>query len=180
MPRKILQEKSSGKSSKISTPKILQHISADWPGQILAARFGYFYFFLLGGGEGGVRGDREGGVRFLIENFRNVGAGGPREGGARGREGVCQEVQIFFRGPKARQELHLFVLPLLGKITHLLHIRESIDVINITSVTPENSWGHDCVILEGTVLVALYRAIRLRFGYGFESCDANGPRNVKN
>ena len=29
-------------------------------------------------------------------------------------------------------------------------------------------------------LVALYRATRLRFGYGFESCDANGPRNVKN
>ena len=30
------------------------------------------------------------------------------------------------------------------------------------------------------VLVALYRAMRLRFGYGFESCDANGPRIVKN
>ena len=29
-------------------------------------------------------------------------------------------------------------------------------------------------------LVALYRAMWLRFGYGFESCDANGPRNVKN
>ena len=29
-------------------------------------------------------------------------------------------------------------------------------------------------------LVALHRAIRLRFGYGFESCVANGPRNVKN
>ena len=29
-------------------------------------------------------------------------------------------------------------------------------------------------------LVALYRAIRLRFGYGFELCDANGPRDVKN
>ena len=29
-------------------------------------------------------------------------------------------------------------------------------------------------------LVALYRAMRLRFGYGFESCDANGPQNVKN
>ena len=28
-------------------------------------------------------------------------------------------------------------------------------------------------------LVALYRAMRLRFGYGFESCDANDPRNVK-
>ena len=26
----------------------------------------------------------------------------------------------------------------------------------------------------------LYRAIRLRFGYEFESCDANGPRNIKN
>ena len=29
------------------------------------------------------------------------------------------------------------------------------------------------------VALLLYRAIRLRFGYGFESCDANGPRNVK-
>ena len=30
-------------------------------------------------------------------------------------------------------------------------------------------------------LVALYRAMRLRSGYGFEStCDANGPWNVKN
>ena len=29
-------------------------------------------------------------------------------------------------------------------------------------------------------LVALYRAIRLRFGYGFESCDANGPRKLRN
>ena len=28
--------------------------------------------------------------------------------------------------------------------------------------------------------VALYCAIRLRFGCRFESCDANGPRNVKN
>ena len=25
----------------------------------------------------------------------------------------------------------------------------------------------------------LYREMRLRFGYGLESCDANGPRNVK-
>ena len=29
-------------------------------------------------------------------------------------------------------------------------------------------------------LVAMYRAIRLRFGYGFELCDASGLRNVKN
>ena len=28
--------------------------------------------------------------------------------------------------------------------------------------------------------MALYCAIRLRFGYGFESRDASGPRNVKN
>ena len=31
-----------------------------------------------------------------------------------------------------------------------------------------------------STLVALYRAMRLRFGYRFESCDANGPQNVKN
>ena len=29
------------------------------------------------------------------------------------------------------------------------------------------------------VLVALYRVMQLRFGYGFESCEANGPRNIK-
>ena len=34
------------------------------------------------------------------------------------------------------------------------------------------------VTLKG--LVALYRAIRLRFGYGFQSCNENGPRNFKN
>ena len=27
--------------------------------------------------------------------------------------------------------------------------------------------------------MALYRAIRLQFGYGFESCDAHGPRRPK-
>ena len=36
-----------------------------------------------------------------------------------------------------------------------------------------NPWSMSC-------LVALYRAMRLRFGYRFESCDANDPRNVKN
>ena len=30
------------------------------------------------------------------------------------------------------------------------------------------------------VLVALHHAMQLRFGYGFESYDANVPRNVKN
>ena len=29
-------------------------------------------------------------------------------------------------------------------------------------------------------LAVLHRTIRLRFGYGFEPCDVNGPRNVKN
>ena len=37
-----------------------------------------------------------------------------------------------------------------------------------------------CLMRAFLPLVALYRAIRLRFGYRFESCDANGPRNVKN
>ena len=34
-----------------------------------------------------------------------------------------------------------------------------------------------CVVNSCSAWVALYRAMRLRFGYGFESCDANGPRN---
>ena len=45
------------------------------------------FFFLLGGGEGGVQGDREGGggVRFFIENPRRGGWGeSPKGGGGRG------------------------------------------------------------------------------------------------
>ena len=34
--------------------------------------------------------------------------------------------------------------------------------------------------LQAQSLVALYRAMRLRFGYGLELRDANGLRNVKN
>ena len=30
-----------------------------------------------------------------------------------------------------------------------------------------------------SILVAIYRAMRLRFVFRFESCNANGPRNVK-
>ena len=53
-----------------------------------SGRFGYFYFFLLGEGEGGVRGaGREGGGRLLLENPRR---GVSRRG--RGREGVCGEL----------------------------------------------------------------------------------------
>ena len=45
MPRKIPPGKSPGKSSKIYTTKILQHISADWPGQILVKLGRSFRFF---------------------------------------------------------------------------------------------------------------------------------------
>ena len=57
-------------------------------------------------------------------------------------------------------------------------------------ILPGPRWGHESKFPSGFVralagsltgsLVALYRAMRLRFGYGFESRDANGPRNVKN
>ena len=59
----------------------------------LGGHFGYFLFFLLGEGEGGVRGARKGGGdRFSIEN--------PRRGGVsqRGREGVCSESGNFEAG----------------------------------------------------------------------------------
>ena len=67
--------------------------------------FGYFLFFLLGGGEG-VRGARKGvrGVGFLL---KITGGGARREGeggGPRGWEGVCGELEgIFFRGRNSRQ-----------------------------------------------------------------------------
>ena len=53
--------------------------------------FRIIFFFLLRGGEGGVRGDREGGGRFFIENPRR---GGLQEGvgGARGLGGCVQGI----------------------------------------------------------------------------------------
>ena len=68
-----------------------------------------FYFFLLGGGEGGVRGaGRGGGGDFLL---KIPGGGVSRAGGgrgARGRESVCGELgggglNIFFRGRNSHQ-----------------------------------------------------------------------------
>ena len=40
-----------------------------------------FYFFLFGGGEGGVQGDSEGGVSVFIENPRRGGGGLPGRAG---------------------------------------------------------------------------------------------------
>ena len=72
-----------------------------------------FFVFLLGGGEGGVRGAGRGRGTIFIENPRRGGGGvsqarGGR--GARGREGVCGEfgeggLNIFFRGRNSHQEL---------------------------------------------------------------------------
>ena len=78
---------------------------------LLGGRFGYFLFFLLGGGEGRVRGAGKGGGRFFIEYPRRGGvswAGGA--GGSRGQEGVCGEfggggLNIFFRGRNRHQVL---------------------------------------------------------------------------
>ena len=79
-------------------------------GRFLGGRFGYFLFFLLRGGEGGVRGDREGGgVGFLL---KIPGGGVSQRGweGARGPGGCLQGIwrnwgggggaKYFFSGPK--------------------------------------------------------------------------------
>ena len=66
-------------------------------------------FFLVGGGEGGVRGDREGGGRFFLLKAQKGGVSHEGGGGRGGREGVRREfgwgggLNIFFRGRNARQ-----------------------------------------------------------------------------
>ena len=84
----------------------------------LGRRLGYFLFFLLGGGEWGVRGARNGG-QSLIEDPRGGGVL-PREEGGReqGLGGCLRRIrgggrEYFFSGPKVRpsksnltQELH--------------------------------------------------------------------------
>ena len=74
----------------------------------------------------------------------------------------------------------------------LLQFREvSYSLGRSHSVTQQNVLGINFTIISGwsveltleanlETLVAPHRTIRLRFGYGFASCDANGPRNVKN
>ena len=60
--------------------------------------------------------------------------------------------QIRFNKRNSQEKLHHPILSLLGKLHHLLHqyiLREFIGVINLTSVRTENSWGINCVILEG-------------------------------
>ena len=64
----------------------------------LGGRFGYFLFFLLGGGEGEVQGDRErGGVGFLLK----IPLGGV---GRMSAANLGGGLNIFFRGRNARQE----------------------------------------------------------------------------
>ena len=71
----------------------------------------FYFIFLLGEGEGGVRGARRCGGRFFIKNPRGGGALGGE--GPRGREGVCGELgnfgwgaaKYFFSGPKCPASL---------------------------------------------------------------------------
>ena len=75
----------------------------------LGGGFGYFLFFLLGGGEGGVRG--AGGGRGVIFCGKSQGGGvlpGGWGRGSEGPEGVCGEgggggLNIFFRGRNSHQ-----------------------------------------------------------------------------
>ena len=71
----------------------------------LGGRFGYFLFFLLGGGEGGVQGAGRGGREIFYGKSQEAG-GVSRVGGGWGGDGsgVCGEfgggAKYFFSGPK--------------------------------------------------------------------------------
>ena len=71
----------------------------------LGGRFGYFLLFLLGGGEGAVRGARKGGVGFLLKI-----PGEGREGGGSIGPGGCPQgigggggLNMLFRGRNSHQ-----------------------------------------------------------------------------
>ena len=97
---------------------------------LLGGRFGYFLFFLLGEGEGGVSSRRqEGGGSIFIGNPRKGGGGfleeeeEEEEEGPRGREAVCGELgslgggggaKDFFSGPKCPPRLALFPRKIAG------------------------------------------------------------------
>ena len=60
-----------------------------------------------------------------------------------------------FSKRNSHEKLRHPVLSLLGELHHRLHqkiLRELIGVINFTSVTPENPWGINNVILEGPMV----------------------------
>ena len=58
----------------------------------LVGRFGYFLFFLLGGGEGGVRGDRQGVGVFFFFFCENQRRGGGLPGGGGGSGGCLRGI----------------------------------------------------------------------------------------
>ena len=84
------------------------------------------FFFLLGGGEGVVQGDREGGgSRFLVENPDTGGVSQDGRGGQGGWEGVCREfggggAKCFFRGRNVRQVVVSQSRLIASQVSHLL------------------------------------------------------------
>ena len=59
-----------------------------------------FNFFLLGGGEGGLRGDRAGGSVFSFPEIPKRGGRVLLGGGGKGPEGCLRGICFFFSGPK--------------------------------------------------------------------------------
>ena len=137
----------------------------------IGGRFGYFLFFFCSGeGEGGVRGARRGGgIGFLIANPTRGGGRFPGGGGA-GRVSAANwgiwgggGLNIFFRARNVHQGNCIEKKNQKSRMTS--------DYLSVDGVRQLSSLKS---------LVALYRTMRLRIGYRFESCDANGPRNVNN
>ena len=80
--------------SEFSPPKQYSRNSIP-PVSYFGGRFGYFYFFLLGEGEGGVRGARRGGVGFLLKIPGGEGFQPDRRG--RGFPGPLGSFETIFR-----------------------------------------------------------------------------------
>ena len=101
--------------TQIQRPRIQQAILGPLNFSNLGGHFGYFLFFPLGEGEGGSKHQKGGeGGQILSENPRMEGGGVCQErgeGGAKGQEGVCGELEggakFFFQGRNSHREKYL-------------------------------------------------------------------------
>ena len=90
----LFQGLGGGGLSKEENPRLFRGFPC-----FLGGHFGYLLFFLLGAGEGGVRGAGRVGGAILFFNGKSQEGGGFQGGwgaggSARGREGVCGEFGI--------------------------------------------------------------------------------------
>ena len=120
-----------------------------------------------------------GGGTFYRKSQEGEGSLGLVAGGAaRGWEGVCGAfggggAKYFFFGAEMSTKYRVHTK---GVVRQRRVLRRALETAFRGRKGSEKEG-----FLEGVLrsLVALHRAMRLRFGYGFELCDANGLRDVK-